>query len=430
MSKPTVIFDSTVDIPNIQMFYYSEDTGSNLTVNQTKIEGILTPIVSINGMSITFKQILYFKLSSRDVFPTLEISINDSENLIKILNRPGENNTIQVQILPEFDNTYKKLNLLFYIVSYEAIGDYVEFQCLYSIPGIFDTKLESFGKVNTYQLCNTIASKLRLGLVSNVAGCSDSRWVYCDNTTYMNKLIREMSYSGNTNQVFDMWIDFRNNLSLVDIYERIRAEDTQLSVWVADSIAPDMEGERTPKLVPAMISNAVLYRGTPMFTQEYTNLNNNANNIVLGNDSVLMTHSFDSFVSDDSYLVNGSKSDTDVSKIVYGGEYFGDFNYISQQGLNNRYRSKVRSSRLQLSLVVPCLGLMRGDKVNVAWYEYNTYLSDTLEDSNTSNGTEPVINKNVTGQYYIDGCTIEYNLNSSSTGWKQTLILSKVNTKI
>jgi hypothetical protein len=57
-------------------------------------------------------------------------------------------------------------------------------------------------------------------------------------------------------------------------------------------------------------------------------------------------------------------------------------------------------------------------------------LSDTLEDSNTSNGTEPVINKNVTGQYYIDGCTIEYNLNSSSTGWKQTLILSKVNTKI
>ena len=117
MSKPTVIFDSTVDIPNIQMFYYSEDTGSNLTVNQAKIEGILTPIVSINGMSITFKQILYFKLSSRDVFPTLEISINDSENLIKILNRPGENNTIQVQILPEFDNTYKKLNLLFYIVS-------------------------------------------------------------------------------------------------------------------------------------------------------------------------------------------------------------------------------------------------------------------------------------------------------------------------
>ena len=107
---------------------------------------------------------------------------------------------------------------------------------------------------------------------------------------------------------------------------------------------------------------------------------------------------------------------------------------------------KVNNSTIKVSLLQPCLGLMKGHKVNFYWYVVNDFLKDTKDDGqvesnislpddeerNKNSGLdgdkiddEMIIDKQVSGQYYISETEINYRYNNGRYSWQHTFTLTR-----
>lgn len=444
MSAPIVIFDPSLELPKITHNLYSypgvnENSDTN-QINQTKVDGIVIPLICINDMSLSYTQISFFELSSIGFMPALRITINDAMGIMKVFNKTEADNTLQIQIIPPFDNAYKKINMVFYIVNHETHGNRATFDCIYKLTGLRDSRLESFGEITTYEMMEHIAKALQLGFVSNAQSTNDKRWIYCDNISYKDLIDREMKCSGTNTAIFDSWIDFRNNITLLDIYERYNTVDNDLMVWTTPTkikdISDDLGNISQPIQVPAVISNHYTLRNTPLFCGRYDNIMDSGKLVTEGTDEVNICYSFNDGVEDNWYFADGGIENDTTLKYKYAGEFFGTFNYLSQSNAVRLFKSKINKSCISVTLNTICLGLMRGDKVNIRWYEGNTMVNNgTMErnkeyDSNINPGDDDenssfetqVINNEVSGQYLIKDIVISYR----NSLWKQKLTLIKV----
>lgn len=443
MAAPVVKFDPTLELPKIThgLYMYPDERQDTTTnpINQTKVDGIIMPLIRINDMSLNFSQVSYFELGSENFMPTLRITVNDGGGLLKTFNKTEADNTIQIQILPPFDNAYRKINMLFYVVNHETHGNRATFDCIYKLDGLRDSRLESFGEITTYELFEKLAKTLQLGFVTNSLGSNDKRWIYCQNTSYQDLMKEEIGCSGSAKEIFDAWIDFRNNLTLVNIYERYTTLDTGLKIWTTATnikdVSDDLGDISQPILAPAMISNHYTLHTNPLFIKTYENIMYSGGSVKNGTDEVSLCYSFDNGCEDDWYVADGSVDRDTTIKYKYVGEYFGSFNYLAQERAIRLFKDRISKSSIAVELHTICLGLMRGDKVDVRWYEGNTMVNTgTVEknqeyqnnisatDERTTAGEEQVLNNEVSGQYYINGITLVY----KDGEWKQKLKLIKV----
>lgn len=447
MSAPVVIFDSAIEMPEIvhSLYMYPDeksDTSMN-PINQTKVDGIIMPLIRLNDMSINYQQIESFELKSVGFMPMLSITLRDDSGIMKTFNKTEADNLLQIQILPPFDNAYKKINMVFYVANHETHKGRLTFDCIYKLDGLRDSRLESFGEVTTFELFEDIAKKLGLGFVSNAQSTDDKRWIYCDNCSYQDKIISEMDCAGSKTSIFNAWIDFRNNLTLLDIYERFHSIDDNLYIWTKKSKVPDVSDDTgdlsKPIKVPAVISNHYTLRNTPLFVEKYETIMNNDAEIINGTDEVSICYSFDDCAEDNWYMMDGSIEKDTTTKYDYVGEYFGKFNYLAQRNAVRIFRNKINKSCISVELHSLCLGLMRGDKINLRWYEVGTMIGDRMNkinketqtnipmDEESSAGIETqVINNEVSGQYLIKDIIISYR----SGSWSQKMTLVKVDGSI
>ena len=86
-------------------------------IDQTKVFGIVSPLIMINSTVIDFNSIEEFNLKSVGSTPTLSMTVLDKQGLITNIDKPGLGSTVRIQILPRFENVYKKINLTFCITS-------------------------------------------------------------------------------------------------------------------------------------------------------------------------------------------------------------------------------------------------------------------------------------------------------------------------
>ena len=122
-----------------------------------------------------------------------------------------------------------------------------------------------------------------------------------------------------------------------------------------------------------------------------------------------------------------------VENYEYGGEIFGDFDYLTRRATRNMFIRKINSQVIEVKTKNPLLGLMKGGHINMLWYDTNNiiidkYITDEVE-SNIPVGDDFVIgddkykiNKTISGQYYISNITYEYD---GEQGWVTTYILSR-----
>ena len=113
--------------------------------------------------------------------------------------------------------------------------------------------------------------------------------------------------------------------------------------------------------------------------------------------------------------------------------------YYASKICRSSYLQKINSNTIEVALATPLLGLERGGKVNVEWYECNeitAVIKDENEietnipdDPNTINDkTNWTINKQVSGQYLIIGTTIKFY--GWQKGWKYILTLARPADKV
>jgi hypothetical protein len=442
MAQITVKYDPTLKIEEIvePMYATSEDECAEdrpAEIQQTKVTGILSPLIQVNKIVILWDKVTKFELSSTGFLPELRFTFKDDLGFTKSLDQPGNDNLVLLKILPPFEDAYKKIELRFFINDVSIKGDKVSITASYNVPALLQDKLQSFGKITTYDYLDKVAKECELGLASNLEGTEDERYIYLRNTNFVKSIENEIKHSGNESCVLDTWIDFHNYVVLCDMLERYNAFESEIKVWTAPTAIPDTSntGEPIkPKEEDAILSNAIAMRTSQLYIKEYNVKNSAGNNIKSGTDKVLQTYFIDKSEPFSILIQDGdAKKDTFI-KTIYKGELFGEYDYFTSEFCRSAFLQKINSNTIEVALSTPLLGLERGGKVNIQWYEVNE-IATVIKNENPietnvpddegeqTEKNEMTLNKQVSGQYFIIGTTIKFL--GWEKGWKYILTLTR-----
>ena len=455
MSIVTLEFDNTLEKSEIIMPLMSSSQNeagenyndTNMTDKaQTSVFGIQTPLIMINSIVIDFDAIKYFSIKSVGRLPELVMTVEDRYELINNIDKPSNDNEVRVQILPRFDNAYKKINLTFFISSIQVTGSLLRLTCTYKLSSLISSKFKTFGEIDTYSLFKTVATETQLGFATNITKLSDSRYIYCDNKSYLELMNDEIQYSSANNNIIDYWVDLWDNINLVDIKERYTAidSDDDMMIWVSGQLHEvTIDTEIEPIKMPAVLTNLPQSNNSELFVKSYSIKNNSGSSISKGTDKVYgIYEDFNKEYLD--YLIQDGDIKKDIfSKYEYIGENYGEYNYMLAKQLRDGFVQKINSETITVTLQSPLLGVMRGHKVNFIRYVNNDRMENklkTLEEAgiidrniesnislskyevaeDTGNGIYKV-DRTVSGQYLILGVNIIYTNNN----WEYILTLAK-----
>ena len=455
MSIVTLEFDNKLTKSTIEMPIHSsskQEAGedyydSNLTDKaQTSVFGIQTPLIAINNTIIDFDSIRYFSLKSQGRLPELVMTVEDQYEIITNIDKPGNDNEVRVQILPRFDNAYKKVDLTFYITSIIVMGKQLQLTCAYKVPTLLSSHFKTYGEIDTYSLFKQVASETQLGFATNIAKINDTRFAYCNNRTLVDMMEDEIQFANATDHILDWWVDLWDNLNLVDIKERYNAVDSNddLQIWISGQVN-DVTAGNTPEAqrVVASINNHPSFKMSELFVTSYSINNNPGMQIAMGTDKVCGVYEEDKLDYEDHLIQDGDIKNDIFAKYDYIGENYGEYNYMLAKPLREAYIQKIHADTITVTMKSPLLALMRGHRVNFIRYTNDDKIENkikTLEeagfaDRNVESNislkeyeiTEPsdngkfVIDRTSSGQYLILSVNITYTNNN----WEYILTLAK-----
>ena len=415
---------------------------------QTSVFGIQIPLIMINKTVIDFDCVRFFSLQSTHVLPELSLTVEDRFELINNIDKTYTDNEVRIQILPKFENAYKKINLTFYINSINVNGSLISISGTYKLPELTSSQFKTFGEIDTYSLFKKVAQDTKLGFATNITKLSDNRYIYCNNKSLLDILNYEIAYSNSTEHILDWWIDYWDNINLADVKERHNTVDSdeELKIWVLGQVNEvTIDNDVKPTQVVAVINNHPANTSSELFVSSYKNILSTGSSISEGTDVVYGVYE-DSKSEYIDYLVQDGDIKNDIFlKYNYMGEAYGDYNYILANCLRRSYLKKMNLESIKVTMPTPVIALMRGHKVNFLRYENNDIVENKLksleeaglidrnvesniplskydltDDDCTANGNFR-LDRTVSGQYLINGVEIIY----SDNKWEYTLTMIK-----
>lgn len=427
-----------------------DEAGENYTHNpteeqQTSIYGIQCPIIAINGVMVAYDDILSFELDDSSHEPSVSMHIVDRNHILEFLNTPGNDNELRVEILPPFDNAYKKINLTFFISDFSmGIEDDIYIQGKYKLPKFTSSQFKSFGEMSLYELFENVSKDSELGFATNIENGDDKRFIYCPYNSYKSVIEKEISHSGDATTVYDWWIDCWNYLNLANMYERYKAidSDEDMEIWISTQADDITEGSKQePIKVKAELTNLIGTNESQLFVKNYRIMNNPGLNVLEGTDKIYSIYSMKDREYRDNYISDGDVKKDIFNNFEYRGEVYGDYDYITNGMQRAPFLQKMKNGLLEVDLTKPLLGIHRGSRVDFSCY-YNddnvTALEDNMEESNLMEktvqtetslmeiGDEDVmdvlkLDKTISGQYLVLGNIYKF----SNREWTQTIILTR-----
>ena len=282
MSIITLELDNTLEKSSIIMPLLSSsqsEAGENYNDTNitdkalTSVFGIQTPLIMINTTVIDFDAIKYFNMKSVGRLPELVMIVEDRFELINNIDKPSNDNEVRIQILPRFDNAYKKIILTFFISNIQVTGSLLRLTCTYKLSSLISSKFKTFGEIDTYTLFKNIAIDTKLGFATNIAQLDDSRYIYCDNKSYLELMNDEIQYSTANNNIIDWWIDLWDNINLADIKERYNSvdNDDDIQIWISgqlNEITADIE--IVPIKTPAVLTTLPHTNNSELYVKSYS----------------------------------------------------------------------------------------------------------------------------------------------------------------
>lgn len=398
--------------------------GNNAAVAQTTVHGVCTPIVCVNNIVFDFDKVLKMTLYNNSRLPELDLLLWDDQNLLSSIDNPRSDNEVRLQILPSFENAYKKINLTFYITNINIKETRVSIQAIYKIPDLYISRLKCFGKINSFDLFKTIASECKLGFASNCeTNDIDKRYVYCDNISYESLMSREIQTSGSQNLVYDYWIDLWNYLNFVNIYERLNSKDSQddMQIWTLNTPGDiiDSFSDIKPVLQDAIITNHPEMK-SELQTNKFVLSNSNIKNKLKGTDRVYTIYK--DGVNIDSLVEDGNIHNDVFTKYYYLGENIGEYEYLTASSIREGFIDIIDKNSIEVTLNSPTFGLYRGSHVRFNWYDNNYFQKQSIKelggDMNTDDGQQNeeliddnklMLNKQLSGEYLIYKMIFNYN---------------------
>lgn len=429
-----------------------QETSALRTLSQTAIYGILAPLIKINDIVVNNMDIVYFELDNQSNIPSLYFIVQDPNNLLRGLQTPSTDNEVRIQILPKFENAYKKIDMVFYISRCANVENGIEFFCTYKVLDLYQNHIKSFGELTTYELFDKLSIECQLGFASNIESTNDKRYLYCASETYESFMGEVISYSGDgqmgikSQVLYDYWIDYWNNINLVDVYERFLSVDPieDLMIWVSPLQSSEHDNTKYSTddelymEVPAIISNHPTTTSEDLSINSY-NIVNSSTAISSGTDRIYSTYNMQDSEALDYLLSDGDQRKDIAVKYHYLGEYNREYNYLLSNACRGMKKDKMWNEIIEVVLYAPTLAITKGSKVNLHWYDTNNDLQNIKESvvdediqtniiipqsniqSNTDSGPKYDINKQISGQYYVLSNKIAFYGNN----WYHTLRLTR-----
>ena len=352
-----------------------EANGHISEIQQTKIAGILTPIIAVNNVAVDFSDVYNFELDYTGTTPYLKFAFRDRYKILGKYAQPGNDSEVRVQILPPADNTYKKIDLVFMVTSVSVEGEIVRGEAEYKLTDFTKSQFKALGQISTYDLFDKISNETGLGFASNVAGTDDPRYIQCHFESYRDVLDREMKLSASdADHVYDWWVDVWNNLILCDLYDRINSEDEEsdMMVWTTENIDDgSVHSEAISIKTPAIFTNHPIRENTDLSVIDYDVQNDPASQST-GNAIALSVYEENKKEYIDHYIADGDIKENEFTHFEYAGEVYGDYNYLLAEKAREVYMRKVKSEVVVIHLKRPQLGINRGDQIRFIWYDPNT----------------------------------------------------------
>lgn len=428
-------------------------------IMQTSIYGIATPLIAINDITVDFSDVKFFSLKNDGPVPSLYIEVYDRGEILTMINTPRLDNFVAIQILPPFDNAYKKINLIFYIsnINIDKNNRIIKISGNYKVPDLISKQFKCFGELSTYEFLETIAKETKLGFATNWENeQDDKRYIYCNNISYLELLNNEIkrSLSDNT-RIFDYWIDYWNYINFVNIYERYTTienlDDKQNWIWVSSQPNEMTEGNKiVPEQIPLKLTNHPSMQSSDLYVVKYNIISKPGLNYSQGSDKVYSIYEENKQEYQDHYYQSEDVLEDIFLGLEYMGEVYGNYNYMLAEANRKMYLKKMGIETIKIILNRPLLSITRGSKVDFIWYNispmfesrYNKYVeagivndknniqtniplndeipSDYKDSYNQANG-EFIIDKSISGQYLV----LSNNISYENGNWNYVLTLSR-----
>lgn len=432
----TVKHDPDIKVPEIRVPIQEE---TELRRPEYVI-GIISPLVSINGILVNFDDVEYLRIDASKAVPTIEFECNDYNGTIKKFEDVGKDNYIQIQVLPPFDDAYKKVNLIFYIENMQ-VGATISGRGSLKVPDFTKAQFECLGEVSTYELFSELSKKCKLGFASNIESTQDKRYINCNYKSYKELLSSEIELSESSRvMVLDWWLDLWHNIVLCDIYKRSSSTDNieDMRVWISDG-NENATSQIQPVHTDLVFNNSPASQNSELFIETLEPIKHTYKN--LSNQQVSTIYSMDKMCYLDHQL--GDSKHDPTYKYDYRGEIYGEYDYMFAKETREYYMRYKTAEQLRITTKTPLLGVNRGDQCRVVYYEPGTQTNmkrqdleklglPKLDDLNLGwlkdyilEGDSMVLNYIHSGQYMVLGYTIEY-----SHGWNYTLDLIRVSPKV
>lgn len=463
MAQILVEFDNTLEQSEIVMPLASpgvnetaeEAKGKNKSgLKQTAVYGVMSPLIAINNSVIAFNDVIEMTLDGTGREPELHIIVRDTGGNLAHINTPGLDNELRIQIIPPFDNAYKKINLTFYISNISINDGFVTATGKYKVPDLISDKIKAFGEINTYDFFRKVAEETHLGFASNTeADDVDKHYIYCDNRNYMDLMERQIQFSGTINKVYDFWVDYWNNLNFVDMYERFNTKDSteDMLIWISGQLQEATENvDVTATQIEPLFSNHPSQNASELYVESYNIINNGGNNVSFGTDRVASIYEKNKGEYLDHLIQNGNVKKDIFTKYTYMGEVYGDFNYMLNKIYRDAYMKNMDSEVIEIVTTNPNLAVMRGHQLKFNWYINDDSITDKIEkleengviaknsEIKTAVEVDPeltpeqkkhynnasgefIVDKTVSGQYLVIGTKIQYKEGS----WMNTIRLTR-----
>ena len=442
MAAISVVFDNQLEFSDIITTLQApkedeiDGTGMRTEEAQTMLQGVCAPLLSICGVVFDFQQIHTMELRCDGRTPSIYLVVRDDEHILGNLSKPGRDNEIRLQILPPFDEAYKKINLTFFIDSISVLGSQVRVSGRYKVPDLYSSRLMSFGEINTYDFFKQVAADCKLGFASNCESNDiDKRYIYANNISYLDLMNKQIATSGDQTNIYDYWIDLWNNINLANIYERYNTQDTDedMLVWIQKGFTNDIS--RSDKIEPiqqALVLNNSNSEMGPLKLISYNLITNSGKAMRSGTDQVYSYYKNGEVI--DTLVQDGNVKKDIFTSYVYLGENIGSFDYLVSRSIRSSFFDIIRCNKLEVVMSFPNLAIMRGHQCKVVWYdndfstkidqkniksEAETNIPLNTQEEELSEPNAQVINKQISGQYLIDAVVIRYDMGN----WKQTLTL-------
>lgn len=456
MSIITLEFDNTLKKSDIIMPVRSSSVNesgdeyqdTNLSdKSQTAVFGIQTPLIMINNTVIDFDAVNYFSLKSTGVLPELVMSVEDRFNLITSIDKVNRDNEVRIQILPKFENAYKKINLTFYIANIQINGTNIRITGTYKLPALTSSQFKSYGEIDTYSFFKTVAQETNLGFATNIAQLNDTRYIYCNHKSLLDTMNSEIAFANTTEHIIDWWVDLWDNINIVDIRERFNAvdNDDDIKIWVAGQVNEISKDNEIPATeVEATITDLPTNNTSELFVKSFNIVNRTGMQISAGTDKVYSVYEECNKEYSDYFMQDSDTMNDIFLKYEYVGECYSEYNYLISRPTRDAFLQKMNIETVVVKLQSPLLGLMRGHRVNFIHYINDDMTHDRLNnmqdieviDTNSIESNIPLdkynisedsgagmfmVDKMMSAQYLILGVDVIYQNNT----WEYTLTLTK-----